>query len=61
MVTGTGDTLIHGGGSTLINPEDSIEQAMRRSITKPPGNLDNHNSYDSKLRQSMSNQKLDQL
>lgn len=24
----------------LIKPEDSIEQAMRQSITKPPGNLD---------------------
>ena len=59
---GIGDTLVHGGGSTLItNPEESIEQAMRRSITKPPGNLDMHSSYDSKLRQSMSNTKLDQL
>ena len=35
----------------LFQPEESIEQAMRESIMKPPGIVvDTNHSYDSKLR-----------
>ena len=42
----------------LYQPEESIEQAMRESIMKPPGNLETQ-SFDSKLRQSIGERLTD--
>lgn len=32
--------------ASFLQPEESIEQAMRDSITKPPGNLDNNPMFE---------------
>lgn len=44
----------------MMRAEESIEYAMRTSITKPPGNLEGHTN-DSKLRQSLGDRFSEQL
>ena len=48
--------MLHPGdvvAGLLTQHEESIEQAMRDSITKPPGTLDTNQSFDSYVRQSI--------